>query len=66
MKNKMKKKCGRPKIHRHQKRLSISFSDEAWAILELVRLGKRSELVSKVIGSYACEFPEFFEETKRK
>ncbi len=60
-------KRGRPQIHKNQKRLSISFSDDAWAILKLAKAGKRSEMVSLLVASYANHLDStFFAKKKLK
>lgn len=54
------KKIGRPKKENKQNRMSVSFSKEAWEILQLVEPGRRSELISLVFAAYAPMFPLFF------
>lgn len=60
------KKVGRPKIHQKQKRMSVSFSDEAWEILQHVKPGKVSELVSMAVHLAAPQFPNYFVKKEKK
>lgn len=59
-------KLGRPRKHsKPVERMSISFSPEAWDILNLVQPGKRSELISYCVSAYAMSFPQFFAPPKK-
>lgn len=59
------RKTGRPKVHQKQKRMSISFSDDAWNLIQLVKPGKVSELVSISVVCAGAQFPHFFIKVKK-
>lgn len=53
-------------MHEKQKRMSVSFSDQAWEILQHVKPGKISELVSMSVSIAGPQFPNYFVKKEKK